>query len=47
MVEWLNVPIACGIITLVMVLIVELKIALRKREVDEEEIWHEWDSFED
>lgn len=43
----LNVPVACGILALAMILIVELRIALRKREVDEEEIINEYNAFED
>ena len=35
MFEFLNAPIACVIITLVMILIVEFKIILRKREIEE------------
>ena len=35
MCEFLNVFVSCAIITLVMILIVEFKIILRKREVEE------------
>lgn len=45
MLEFLNAPIACAIITLVMILIVEFKIILRKREVAELEAEYERYAF--
>lgn len=47
MFEFLNAPIACVIITLVMILIVEFKIILRKREVAELEVEYERYAFKD
>ena len=44
MFEFLNAPIACVIITLVMILIVEFKIILRKLEIEE---WEEIHAPED
>lgn len=47
MCEFLNVFVACAIITLVMILIVEFKIILRKREVAELEAEYERYAFKD
>lgn len=45
MCEFLNVFVACAIITLVMILIVEFKIILRKREIEEWEAEYERYAF--
>lgn len=47
MCEFLNVFVSCAIITLVMILIVEFKIILRKREVEEWEAEYERYAFKD
>lgn len=45
MFEFINAPIACFIITCIMVAIVEFKIILRKREVEELEAEYERYAF--